>query len=91
MSGSWLAIVQGFAGMRVEKGKLIFNPILPKQWKSYSFFILFRNALIKVSVHSKYVHIRIKNVSQLFIHVYSKEYDVRENEELTVAYQENVQ
>ncbi len=91
MSGSWLAIVQGFAGMRVEKGKLMFNPILPKQWKSYSFFILFRNALIKVSVHSKYVHIRIKNVSQLFIHVYSKEYDVRENEELTVAYQEIVQ
>ena len=30
MSGAWLAIVQGFAGMRVYDGKLSFKPFLPK-------------------------------------------------------------
>ena len=30
MSGGWLAIVQGFAGMRTADGKLSFEPFCPK-------------------------------------------------------------
>ncbi|MCV3296807.1 MAG: glycoside hydrolase family 65 protein [Oenococcus sp.] len=51
MSGSWLAIVQGFAGMRVsDQGRLSFKPFLPKLWHSYSFRINFRGRLLKISV-----------------------------------------
>ncbi|HKJ06746.1 MAG TPA: family 65 glycosyl hydrolase domain-containing protein, partial [Flavobacteriaceae bacterium] len=49
MAGTWMAIVQGFGGMRVwEDGVLSFNPQIPKQWKSYSFTINFRGNVIKV-------------------------------------------
>ncbi|MBA4321917.1 MAG: family 65 glycosyl hydrolase, partial [Odoribacter sp.] len=36
MAGSWLAIVEGFGGMRVLNGRLHLNPLIPVQWKSYS-------------------------------------------------------
>ena len=48
MAGTWLAIVQGFGGMRNFDGKLSFNPQIPKEWKSYSFKINFRGNTIKV-------------------------------------------
>lgn len=50
MTGSWLAIVQGFAGMRVKDGTLSFKPFVPKKWTSYQFRINFRDRLIKVVV-----------------------------------------
>jgi maltose phosphorylase len=49
MAGTWMSIVQGFGGMRVnENGNLSFNPQIPEQWKSYSFTINFRGSTIKV-------------------------------------------
>ncbi len=50
MTGSWLAIVQGFAGMRVSGDQLSFKPFLPKKWTAYQFRINFRGRLIEVRV-----------------------------------------
>ncbi|PCI03098.1 MAG: family 65 glycosyl hydrolase [Flavobacteriaceae bacterium] len=49
MAGTWMAIVQGFGGMRIwEDGKLTFNPQIPSEWTSYSFKINFRGQVIRV-------------------------------------------
>ncbi|MBL4746114.1 MAG: glycoside hydrolase family 65 protein [Flavobacteriaceae bacterium] len=49
MAGTWMAIVQGFGGMRIwEDGKLTFNPQIPEEWTSYSFKINFRGQVIRV-------------------------------------------
>jgi maltose phosphorylase len=50
MTGSWLSIVQGFAGMRTSGGVLSFNPLLPKDWDKYSFKINYRDRLLQVTV-----------------------------------------
>lgn len=50
MAGTWMSVVQGFGGMRVENDALEFRPMLPKQWKKYSFNVLFRGEVVKVSV-----------------------------------------
>lgn len=44
MGGTWMAFVMGFGGMRACDNKLILNPFLPSQWKSYQFRIDFRGA-----------------------------------------------
>ena len=44
MGGTWMAIVVGFGGLRAKNGTLVFNPFLPKKWKSYAFRIDFRGA-----------------------------------------------
>ena len=48
MAGTWLSIVQGFGGMRNFNNTLSFDPIIPKNWKSYSFKIKYRDHTIKV-------------------------------------------
>jgi len=52
MAGTWMSIVQGFGGMRVNDGQLSFNAMLPKQWKSYSFNVLFKGKTVNVRVDS---------------------------------------
>jgi len=48
MAGTWLSIVQGFGGMRNFNDQLSFDPKIPKNWKSYSFKIKYRDHTIKV-------------------------------------------
>ncbi|QBO36339.1 glycoside hydrolase family 65 protein [Periweissella cryptocerci] len=50
MTGAWLSIVQGFAGMRVRNDELHFAPFLPKAWDKYHFRFYFRGRLLEVAV-----------------------------------------
>lgn len=50
MAGTWMCVVNGFAGMRAYNGTLSFNPYLPENWEEYSFNITFKGRLIRVKV-----------------------------------------
>ena len=50
MGGTWMSIVYGFAGMKVNDGKLNINPRLPEKWSKVSFKITFKNKLIKITI-----------------------------------------
>lgn len=50
MSGAWLAVAQGFAGMRVKEGRLYFEPKIPDEWESYKFSIVFRERILTVTI-----------------------------------------
>lgn len=54
MGGTWLALVQGFAGMRMFKGKLYFHPNLPDGWNSYQFRLRFKGSQIEVKITQDY-------------------------------------
>jgi alpha,alpha-trehalose phosphorylase len=59
MGGTWMAIVNGFAGMRAYNGKLSFAPHLPSAWQSYSFKILFKGQLLHIQVDANEVRYRL--------------------------------
>lgn len=59
MAGSWLAAVQGFGGMRVCNGVLIFNPHIPQKWRSMSFHIVFRGSVLNVRFSSREAVIQV--------------------------------
>ena len=50
MAGTWMSIVEGFGGMRVQNNTLSFSPKIPKGWKAYSFKVNFRHQVITVNV-----------------------------------------
>lgn len=50
MAGTWMSIVEGFGGMRVQNDMLYFEPRIPKQWERYTFKVNFRGRILKVSV-----------------------------------------
>jgi beta-phosphoglucomutase len=55
MAGTWLSIVNGFAGFREYKGQLMFNPIVPETWDGYRFKVTFQGRLLDVNVSRRSV------------------------------------
>lgn len=75
MAGTWMSIVEGFAGMRVKDGTLSFNPFIPQNWDSYSFNVQFRGTPLKIKIaHNEFM---IENHSE-------REINIIFNNELTV-------
>lgn len=50
MAGTWQAVANGFGGMRCQRGKLSFKPVLPKEWESFSFRVRYQGRLLEISV-----------------------------------------
>ena len=67
MAGTWLAVVKGFGGMRVQNDRLSFSPFLPDKWQSFAFRIGFRGTLLKIAVARETVE--ISNLSEKEISV----------------------
>jgi len=67
MAGTWMAIVQGFGGMRNFNNKLTFNPKIPKEWESYSFKINYRGSVLQV--YKSHTETKITNLSNNEIEV----------------------
>ncbi len=58
MPGSWLAIAQGFAGMRTASG-LALSPFLPEGWQGYSFQFDYRGRLVRLTVQKGKAAVRL--------------------------------
>lgn len=84
MAGSWLAIVHGFASMRVIDDKLHFKPFLPNIWKSYKFNINFRGNLLSVYVDKKVTKIDLLAGEKLDIVVYHKDVTITKDNNLVI-------
>ncbi|WP_088816394.1 MULTISPECIES: glycoside hydrolase family 65 protein [Listeria] len=87
MAGSWLAIVQGFAGMRTTQEKLEFAPFLPKTWNDYAFKINYRHTLVQVRVEKDQVTLKLLAGDEIPVFVYGVQYLLTSTTELKVAYQ----
>ncbi|MDM7517258.1 glycoside hydrolase family 65 protein [Lentilactobacillus sp. TOM.63] len=76
MTGGWIAVVQGFAGMRVRDGKLHYAPFLPKKWDHYSFRQVFRDRLIEVDVDKDGAHFKLVSGQPITIDVAGKDVEL---------------
>lgn len=70
MAGTWMSLTEGFAGMKVRKDMLIFNPFLPEKWASFSFSLTFRGAALKVKVCREAVSITNRSEKGIHVKVY---------------------
>lgn len=57
MAGSWLAIVQGFAGVAVHQDQLTLNPYLPEQWNGFKFKMTFRGRRLEIGINKEEIRI----------------------------------
>ncbi len=78
MSGGWLSIVHGFAGMETNHG-LKLNPFCPKDWESYTFKIKYLGRLLQIKVDKEKVSIDLLNGEPLSFKVYNQEVVVKDN------------
>lgn len=50
MAGSWMAVIYGVAGYRLEGSRAAFRPQLPKRWSEVRFKLCIGNAVLSVSI-----------------------------------------
>jgi maltose phosphorylase len=86
MAGTWLAIVEGFGGMRIRDERVELNPLIPDNWNSYSFHARFREILFEVKVNR--ISIEVRNLSGriLPVVIYAVNYTVKGGEMLKVKF-----
>lgn len=53
MAGTWMCVVNGFAGMRAAENSLSFSPYVPDGWEEYCFNVTFKGRTINVTVNKK--------------------------------------
>jgi maltose phosphorylase len=84
MGGTWMAFVQGFGGMRVRNGQLHFNPFMPNGWKSYSFRINFRGALLEFNMNKSTIRVVNHSRANMDLVVHGQPWHLPAKKELTI-------
>lgn len=76
MGGTWMAIVFGFAGLRIkESGQLSLNPQLPESWDGYECLFQYQGRDVRLTVDKKEVTVSVTG-EPLQIQIYQREYPV---------------
>ena len=87
MAGTWLSVVEGFAGMRVRNNMLVFNPFLPDQWTSFSFNINFREILFNIKIEKGLTFISNQSTVAANVMVHNRVYAIHPNANITARYE----
>ena len=80
MGGTWMSIVYGFGGLRVKDEFLHLNPVVPDQWESISFRIIYRENSLRIRIANSHVEVFNESGPDMVIYVQGKEYFVSRGE-----------
>jgi maltose phosphorylase len=84
MAGTYMAIIEGFAGKRVREGRLVLNPQIPANWKTFAFKILFRGSQLKVTVNNTKVTVKNESGISVEVNVYGTDYAIAGNSAIDI-------
>ncbi|MFN5418574.1 MAG: family 65 glycosyl hydrolase domain-containing protein [Flavobacteriia bacterium] len=85
MAGTWMSVVEGMAGVRIDENGLRMNPIIPESWKSYTFNILFRGNPLRVKITNNEVFITNQGDQIIFSKIYGEEISIKSNETINLS------
>ena len=72
MAGSWISIVEGFAGMQIINDNLSFKNNLPEKWNTLSFKINYRGSILEINLGKKKNEFLWKGKSSIDIFINGK-------------------
>ncbi len=84
MAGTWLSVVQGFGGLRIRDNKVVLNPFLPKEWKAYSFHMVFRNTRMKIKINENGLVVEHLTGPDCKLLINDKEYTLSQSSKINV-------
>ncbi len=79
MGGNYMAIVYGFAGLRLKEDGIHFSPSLPRKWTQYAFNINYEGSKIKVTVKQDETVFALLKGDAKIIFVNGKKYSLKDN------------
>ncbi|OPA79155.1 family 65 glycosyl hydrolase [Paenibacillus selenitireducens] len=77
MGGTWMAIVYGFAGMRLKESGLSLAPTIPASWERYAFRIRYRGRLMQIQIDKDGIQLELLEGEELTILMYDKQANLK--------------
>ncbi|MDR1986391.1 MAG: beta-phosphoglucomutase [Treponema sp.] len=74
MGGTCLAILYGFAGIRIKEAGICLAPVLPAAWQAYRFRMFYQERHIQVEVDPREVRFTLLSGGEQHIQVYGQGY-----------------
>jgi len=84
MAGTWMSIVEGFAGMRIKGEQLSFAPRLPKAWEKLQFKINFRDAIYTLELTQDTLVCSVDQSEETTLFVHDTAYTLRDKVEIAL-------
>jgi alpha,alpha-trehalose phosphorylase len=84
MGGTWMAIIFGFAGLRIKEDGISLNPTLPTQWEGYSFPLQYQGRKLFVTKSLDQTKIELLSGEDLILNVFGESYTVSLNESIDI-------
>jgi len=85
MGGTWMAIVYGFAGLRIKENYISLTPKLPKNWRLLEFKFLYKGARIEVHMEVDKTDITIQCDCAINLKVNNILYEIIESEKIEIV------
>jgi alpha,alpha-trehalose phosphorylase len=73
LAGSWIALVEGLGGLRVEESGLRFSPRLPDRLSGLRFRLIYRACRLEVGISASEAHYRLLDGTELSLWHYDEE------------------
>ncbi len=80
MAGTWMSVVEGMAGVRINEEGLFINPIIPETWKNYSFNMLFRGNPMTIKITQNTIEITNNSSSEIEATLFSEKIIIKSKE-----------
>ncbi|SDK16604.1 glycoside hydrolase family 65 protein [Sediminibacillus albus] len=84
MGGTWMAIVFGFAGLRIKEDGLHMAPILPEEWDRYSFHVQYNHQVIKVDREVNRLVLHLLDGPDIHLCVHDEKYQLQAEKDLVI-------
>ena len=84
MAGTWMSIVEGFAGIRIADDQLSFRPRLPKAWDDLEFTINFRGVILSVAITHTSIAFSTKSKESIRLMVDDVVYEIAGSKVLSI-------
>lgn len=85
MAGTWMCVINGFAGMRTTGGNLIFQPRLPKQWQGLSFKFNWHESILAIHVTASSTTYKLVEGDALSFTHFGKHTTIEHGESIVLA------
>ena len=92
LGGTWQAVIFGFAGVTIKKGRFFINPRLPHGWQGIVFSLMWRSNVIKLRITNDTVKIKVvsKNKRKKDIGIFKRIVSVEPNRSYTFGRKSSV-
>lgn len=85
MGGCYMAVVNGFAGLRITEKGLFLAPFVPQDWDGYMFTMMYKGRSIRFTVNKYVVTAELLEGEMVEINIYDDKYILVEKEPIVAG------